>query len=215
MGNTSSNKFSSKNLAEKLDSEHAEKCICRRYIAQVRKLQPPSLIRDSLNLLGIVPQSYQSDTIARVSGDWKFCRDFVVGEITKYAPEIESEKLSEHLDSFGWVEAKKSPVIRGEIIRSNDFYVELCIDRPDLGKYEFIKLGPFDINQDNRTVISYLTQVFNEKREEWAELIDVSVLINNFNHEEKINDIISSGYISGIEIDPKTYYKLSIVYQTE
>ena len=149
MGNTVSNKYCPRHLAEKElstveKSEDGEenpygppmsKCLGGRFIATIRCPPPPSLVDDTLNLLGVKERQALPVKMTYSCGDWVSCRDFLVVGILSYydkvntelqegdsvdaelqQEEYEKEKkyLSEHLDAYGWVErnyvSSKKPV---------------------------------------------------------------------------------------------------------
>ena len=142
-------------------------CLGRRFIAAIKTPSPPSIVNDSLNLLGVKSISSSLNQVTYSSHDWILCRDFLLAAIIKNYEKVtltvdyEREKnyLSDHLDTYGWVERsyQSSGLLRGEIIAPNKFTIDLLIDRPDLRQSLSTKLGPFNISDSGDAITAALT----------------------------------------------------------
>ena len=237
MGNSPSNKYCPKKAAEDrelissapssqiVDSDNLSNelvcnshgCLGSFFIAYIKRPSPPSLLKDSLNLIGVTSRIPPTNQVIYSSRDWVACRDFIVDKIMenykKNTIETDYEQLktylSHHIDNFGWVETnyQSAELLRGEIMAPNNFSIDLFIDNPDLRQCLTSKLGPFDISDNGNSVISALGTALNDYT-----LIDVSILNDIFLNQESINEIISHGYISGILGDPPVYFKISVEY---
>lgn len=221
-------------------------CLGRRFIATIRTPSPPSIVNDSLNLLGVRPVSPPLNQVTYSSRDWILCRDFLISGIIKNYEKItvpvdyEREKsyLSNHLDTYGWVERcyQSSGLLRGEIVAPNKFIIDLFIDRPDIRQSLSTKLGPFNISDSGDAITAALTTALSIKstdtisssveakdEEPTSEtikpssgvpllLMEVSVISDIFINQDSINDIITHGGISKIVGDPQAYFKVTVDY---
>lgn len=212
-------------------------CLGRRFIATIRTPCPPSIVNDSLNLLGVKAVSHPSNQVTYSSRDWILCRDFLISGIIKnyektaVPVEYEREKsyLCNHLDTYGWVERcyQSSGLLRGEIVAPNKFIIDLFIDRPDLRQSLYTKLGPFNISDSGDAITAALTTALsinntdpvdtkddevNPSSELPTLLMEVSIISDIFTNQDSINDIITHGCISKIVGDPQAYFKVTVEY---
>lgn len=214
-------------------------CLGRRFIATIRTPSPPSIVNDSLNLLGVKSELSPPSQVTYSSRNWILCRDFLVDRIIENYEKVdiitdyEHEKsyLSNHLDTYGWVERsyQSTGLLRGEIVAPSKFTIDLYIDRPDLRQSLYTKLGPFNISDSGDAVANALITALSVKspdapvdtKEEVVSevtgvsptlLMDASIISDIFSNQDSINDIIIHGSISKIVGDPAAYFKVSIKY---
>lgn len=259
MGNTTSNKYCPRSATERttepsesqtkgaeisVESPPTEStcsstpygCLGKRFIASTRSPPGPSLVTDSLNLLGVadkVPIGSNQKVFCNStfsSHDWMACRDYIVEAFIKYydkasvEAECQREKsiISQHLDMFGWVERTYdiSGLLRGEIVAPTKFNIEIFIDRPDLHVALTTKLGPFNINDNRDILISSISNAFDitsinsgtGTTGNMPHLVDVSLISDVFINQDTITEMINNGYISRIVGDPLTYFRISVEY---
>ena len=231
MGNTTSSKFCPKNKSLKLISSYNNSdnnqdiqicdknnlcgCLGYRFNAFVKSPLPPSLINDSLNLLGVIDNRPSKNQTLFSSQDWDACKEFIITNMIKNYEgnegyENEKTYIAEHIDTYGWVERsyQSSGLLRGEIICLNEFIIKLFIDRYDLLQSCSFKLRKFDINDDTNTI----TQELSKSISELPFTVPTSLLTNIFTSQDLISNIITNGYVSGVTSDPPTYYKVSVKF---
>jgi len=227
MGNTTSGKFCSKNKAsqlissyddsdvQKCDKNNPSGCLGYRFNAFVKSPLPPSLITDSLNLLGVIDKRPSKNQTLFSSQNWESCKEFIITSIIKNYEgddgyENEKNYIAEHIDTYGWVERsyQSSGLLRGEIICPNEFIIKLFIDRHDLLQSCSIKLKKFNINDDSNTIIQELSNSISKL----PFTVPITTLNDIFTSQDLISNIVTNGYVSGVTSDPPTYYKVSVKF---